>query len=138
MTDHTPTPWTCKGQAIFEESSGHTMFVAYCGTVFGAGVKKGKVESFIIHEDNAHANAAFIVKAVNNHAPMVRSLEQCAQLFDVLATTMERWATESREGGWSTHQVAENRVRAGDCRRYAATIRSALPGAVGSPLTPED
>lgn len=75
---------------------------------------------------NAHIRAVMIVTAVNSHAPMLKSLEQSAKLFDVLAQTMDRWATESREGGWSTHQVADNRKRADDCRRYAAHIRAAL------------
>jgi hypothetical protein len=65
--------------------------------------------------------------AINNHAPMLKSLEHCAGLFDTLANKLDRWATESRQDGWSTHQVEENRRTADDCRRYAASIRSALP-----------
>lgn len=65
--------------------------------------------------------------AINNHAPMLKTLRHCAELFDTLAQTMDRWAVESRQGGWSTHQVDENIKRANDCRRYAASIRSALP-----------
>jgi hypothetical protein len=68
-----------------------------------------------------------IVKAVNNHEPMVKALGHVAELFDTLAQTMDRWATQSQTGGWSTHQVDENIKRANDCRRYAAHIRSALP-----------
>lgn len=71
--------------------------------------------------------APVIVAAVNNHAPMLKTLGHCAQLFDTMAQTLDRWAIESREGGWSTHQVQDNRKRADDCRRYAASIRSALP-----------
>jgi len=70
--------------------------------------------------------ATRIISAVNNHIPMMKSLEHCAKLFDTLAQTMDRWATESQTGGWSTHQVDENIKRANDCRRYAAQIRSAV------------
>ncbi|MEY9506944.1 hypothetical protein ABIE87_006502 [Bradyrhizobium diazoefficiens] len=70
--------------------------------------------------------ATRIISAVNNHMPMMKSLEHCAKLFDTLAQTMDRWATQSQTGGWSTHQVEENIKRANDCRRYAAEIRSAV------------
>lgn len=71
--------------------------------------------------------ANLIIASVNNHLPMMKSLEHCAKLFETLAQTMDRWATESQTGGWSTHQVEENIKRANDCRRYAAQIRSAIP-----------
>ena len=78
-----------------------------------------------IHESKV--NAELIVASVNNHAPMLKSLEHCAKLFDVLAVKLDRWAAESRSGGWSTHQVQPNLDAANDCRRYASQIRQALP-----------
>jgi hypothetical protein len=67
---HTPTPWACRGQSIHEMSE-HTVSVAYCGMVAGAGVcKDGKVRSFGVDQDTANANAAFIVEAVNSHASL--------------------------------------------------------------------
>jgi hypothetical protein len=112
MSEHTPTPWV-----LFVDGK-----KPYA--IMPAG-REGDICSF--QQAPSDEDADFIIAAVNNHESMLRSLEQCAKLFDVLASTMERWATESREGGWSTHQVSENRVRAADCRRYAATIRSAIP-----------
>lgn len=76
---------------------------------------------------NWKADADLIITAVNNHAPMIKSLEHCAKLFDTLAVKIDRWATESQYGGWSTHQVQQNKATADDCRRYAAHIRRALP-----------
>lgn len=41
--------------------------------------------------------------------------EENRQLKDALrdaAETMERWARQSRQGGWSTHQVEPNRLKA--------------------------
>lgn len=40
-----------------------------------------------------------------------------------LANTLDRWADESRSGGWSTHQVEANRKKADECRRMAAQIK---------------
>jgi hypothetical protein len=71
--------------------------------------------------------ATLIITAANNHAPVLKTLEHCAALFDTLAVKLDRWATESRSGGWSTHQVDENRKTADDCRRYAGHIRAAIP-----------
>lgn len=112
MAEHTPTPWVG-----FQD---HGRLVA----IMPAG---GEGDICTFEEIPSYADGDFILRAVNNHAPMLKSLEHCVRLFDTLAMTMDRWATDSREGGWSTHQVEENRKRADDCRRYAASIRSALP-----------
>lgn len=136
MTSHTPTPWKVEGPtaAVVSEAplvKGGRFHVA---DMRGWGHLTGKGHGALGLDDKTaiaiqEANAALIVEAVNNHTPMIASLTHCAKLFDTLAQTMDRWATESREGGWSTHQVEDNRKRADDCRRYAAHIRSALPPA---------
>lgn len=127
MAKHTPTPWQRSGIRVKSKVGG----VETSGHQIGPDSDPIAMVYYSDETDALHhetlANATFIVTAVNNHAPMLKSLEHCAQLFDTLAQTMDRWAIESRQGGWSTHQVDENRKRADDCRRYAAQIRSALP-----------
>lgn len=41
-----------------------------------------------------------------------------------LADTLDKWASESQSGGWSTHQVKANREQADACRRQAAKLRA--------------
>lgn len=113
MSEHTPTPWV---QFLDDRKKPCAIMPAE---------RDEDICTFQIAPSNADAD--FIIAAVNNHSPMLKSLEQCAKLFDVLAIKLDRWATESQTGGWSTHQVTENLKTAADCRRYAATIRSALP-----------
>lgn len=51
---------------------------------------------------------------------------EAARLFlEALADRLDRWAQESKDGGWSTHQVSANTSAANDCRRIAATLKSA-------------
>lgn len=44
------------------------------------------------------------------------------------ADRLDRWAKESRDGGWSTHQVSANISAANDCRRIAALLKSLQAG----------
>jgi hypothetical protein len=51
---------------------------------------------------------------------------QIAEHFVILADflnetslTLERWARESKDGSWSTHQVDANRALADQCRKQA-------------------
>ena len=46
--------------------------------------------------------------------------------LDALADRLDGWAKQSREEGWSTHQVDMNLSAANDCRRMAACIRNAI------------
>ena len=124
MIEHTPTPWNAA--AAYSSVVGVPIVNQKCQRV-GNTALPGMPKEWDDMKQRAVADAALIVAAVNNHAPMLKSLEHCAQLFDTLANKMDRWATESLNGGWSTHQVDENRKAADDCRRYAASIRSALP-----------
>ena len=131
---HTPTPWMT--QPCGEMLPNDVMIVADCGKN-SDGIQAistvARALSIRQTKEVTAANAAFIVEAVNNHTPMLKSLESCAKLFDILAAKLDRWAVESQTGGWSTHQVDENLKTANDCRRYASQIRSALPhGDVGS------
>lgn len=42
-----------------------------------------------------------------------------------MADQLDRWANESRSGGWSTHQVDPMRRKADELRRFAALAREA-------------
>lgn len=54
-------------------------------------------------------------------------IERLAAAFlDEMADRLDGWARESRTGGWSTHQVKDNKRAANDCRRMAATIRQGI------------
>jgi len=78
------------------------------------------------------ANAALIVFAVNNLPALlraaserdaaVREAERLREAMLSAANICEHWADESRNGGWSTHQVEPN-------RRLAASLRKAALGA---------
>lgn len=48
--------------------------------------------------------------------------------LDTLADRLDRWASQSQSGGWSTHQVSANTAAADECRRMAARLRSAYGG----------
>jgi len=78
------------------------------------------------------ANAALIVFAVNNLPALlraaserdaaVREAERLREAMLSAATICDYWADESRNDGWSTHQVEPN-------RRLAASLRKAALGA---------
>jgi hypothetical protein len=46
-----------------------------------------------------------------------------ALCLDTLAERLDGWAKESRDGGWSTHQVEPNKYAAEACRAQAAALR---------------
>lgn len=132
MTDHTPTPWNCASRY---SSMVGVPIINQQGKRIGNTALPDMPPEWDHLKRQAEIDAAFIITAANNHAPMLKTLEHCAALFDTMAVKLDRWATESRDFGWSTHQVDENRKTAEDCRRYAGHIRAALPqpkAAVGS------
>jgi hypothetical protein len=50
-------------------------------------------------------------------------MDHIVDFLENLADTLEGWAKESLEGGWSTHQVQANRAEADRCRRKAAQLK---------------
>jgi len=54
---------------------------------------------------------------------MIEALTSTIAFLDDLADTLDRWADETRAGGWSTHQCEANRNEANRCRRKAAELR---------------
>lgn len=53
---------------------------------------------------------------------------QTVQFLNAMADRLDRWAKDSKAGGWSTHQVTPNEEAANECRRRAAELRAGLLG----------
>ena len=74
-TKHTATPWYTRHGQISSLTSTHGCTIANCNTT-----AKG------ISDEEAEANAALIVRAVNSHATLVEALEDARRgLADILA-----------------------------------------------------
>ena len=78
MDNHTPTPWRVEGDTL--------------NVIAGIDSKQvrvltvdGSTEEFKIDR----ANAAFIVRAVNAHSPMVEIIKDSAELLRVIKTSMQ-------------------------------------------------
>lgn len=57
--------------------------------------------------------------------PQIIEMVEIDDAIDFLnraADQLDRWAMESRTGGWSTHQVTANRRWADECRRQASIV----------------
>jgi hypothetical protein len=68
-------------------------------------------------------------RIVHDHAVvsrLVKVLRAVADEKDRDASQLDAWATQSREGGWSTHQVDPMQGNADKLRREASQIRSQL------------
>jgi hypothetical protein len=57
---------------------------------------------------------------------MRSELIAAAAFLETMAVKLDAWATQSRGGGWSTHQVEGNIEQARACRMKAADIRSVI------------
>jgi hypothetical protein len=62
---------------------------------------------------------------MNPFDALLAQIEATATFLEGHADILDRWADESKSGGWSTHQVKANREGANDCRRQAARLRAA-------------
>lgn len=49
-------------------------------------------------------------------------MNNTAEFLMQLADTLDGWARDSQQGGWSTHQVEANRKKANECRTVAARL----------------
>ena len=75
--------------------------------------------------DRSHCNGELILWMYAHLPALLAAAEQVAGLRETIlsaANICEHWADESRNGGWSTHQVEPN-------RRLAASLRKAALGA---------
>jgi hypothetical protein len=85
----TPTPWelieaTEHHGAYIVNSWGRTICDLYAmSNPMAASVRNGGT-SFPVHFDDMAANAAFIVKAVNNHDQLTADLAEAVRLLDAL------------------------------------------------------
>lgn len=70
--------------------------------------------------EEAEEFAAFIVRAVNAYEANEALIKELVEALEDAAKTCEAWEQESRNGGWSTHQVNANFRLANDLRRIAA------------------
>jgi hypothetical protein len=50
-------------------------------------------------------------------------MERTIAFLERLADELDDWARESRQCGWSTHQVERNQHEANECRREAAWLK---------------
>jgi hypothetical protein len=51
------------------------------------------------------------------------ALSRHIKFLEDLANTLDDWAKQTMSGGWSTHQVEDNRRQADNVRREAAALR---------------
>lgn len=72
MTEHTPTPWNASNQYLYGGLLESPLPIA-------SGKKEWATDTGGPCHQEAVANAAFIVKAVNNHEALVKALEEIAE-----------------------------------------------------------
>jgi hypothetical protein len=58
------------------------------------------------------------------------------EFLENLADKLDKWAEDTVNGYWSTHQVAWDRAAANDCRRQASRLRKALSDKNGYDKSP--
>lgn len=85
--------------------------------------------AFAAWDDWCEANLPALLSAAEKASEHERKANECGQQVAGMRETIlsaanicEHWADESRNGGWSTHQVEPN-------RRLAASLRKAALGA---------
>jgi hypothetical protein len=77
---HTPTPWSLNEQTV--KSPPYELTVAFCGGAAGCSGTDGR----IITRQEAEANAALIVRAVNAHDDLVAALRNLISMADFFMT----------------------------------------------------
>lgn len=108
--EHTPTPWfVCTDPQNETWHAGRTI-----GTEERTGGRRVADPCLFDADEIAHANAAFIVRAVNNHDDLVAALEA---LIDV---SSEAFASLDEEGLFnSEHEITIKAARAAVARAKA-------------------
>jgi len=76
----------------------------------------------ITPEVEAQANAHLIVAAPE----LLTELKREVLVLEDMADLCDAWANESKDGGWSTHQVKAHREAANECRRRASDVCAAI------------
>lgn len=62
-------------------------------------------------------------------AALADAMKLQEQFLIGLSLTLDRWAKQSVDGAWSTHQVEPNRREADACRKIAADARTVISAA---------
>jgi len=114
MSEHTPTPWRVE--------EGTDLIWGACNpddrTTYGMGysIVQGKSGAWGARQpdmDEREANAAFIVKAVNNHDALVSVLEKIAGKREYEPADHEAAARYKREEGlWTTDEYLADSILA--------------------------
>ena len=114
MGEHTKTPW--KAEMIYSQINGELVEISISSPDFDI--------AFIeLDEDDADvqkANAAFIVKAVNNHRSLVDKLGKIVAWLERIATAAERSSVTCR---FESMRAAYD----ADAKNYRKTIADILP-----------
>lgn len=54
---------------------------------------------------------------------LLEQIDATVNFLDELGERLDKWASGSIEGGWSTHLVEANRRAANECRAHASNLR---------------
>lgn len=79
---HTPTPWTIQGAEI--RATGREFPTIICDPFSGQWENTDGTRRRLLPIDEREANAAFIVRACNNHDPLVAALENLLTASEIL------------------------------------------------------
>lgn len=83
MSGHTPTPWETRAVHVFCAAGNVCTVGEPCASKF---VGYTELELGSAHAGEAFANAALVVKAVNNHDALVTELQRLFELYGHQAT----------------------------------------------------
>jgi hypothetical protein len=65
-------------------------------------------------------------KTVDRESVLRGAVHEAIEALSAMAWQLDEWAKQSREGGWSTHQVDPMLKTADSLRRKADQLRTAL------------
>lgn len=121
MTEHTPLPWRDPGEHALTGYGdiNHVIVGADgrdIGSLYANCFASGHMEDLPTVEQ-ASANAALIVKAVNNHDALVKALKDIFEVGD----------------GWGRHSAAKPAGTTGEGHAKCRELARAALNAVGSP-----
>lgn len=118
---HTPGPWEANCFMVVATGERHHGLYGGLEICHTGLVGRNKPPQ------QAEADARLIAASPDYHDVAGETADFLASLAD----TLDRWANESRSGGWSTHQVDANQDEANNCRRMAAKVRKVIAKATG-------
>lgn len=75
---------------------------------------------------SAHEENLLSALRAGHRGGLTADVADAAAYLSTVADQLDKWAHESKTGGWSTHQVVPNIALANSCRRMAARLRGAI------------